>query len=423
MTVRSVRRSVPLPPRLDRAIVLEFALFFGSVVALQGTRFLFTIVVAAGLAPAAFTGWTLFVTFVGYAPAILLGAGNGMNRLVPILVGAGRVREADQAESATWSVVALALAVALVVGVALALVHDPLILAAAMAGGLMAVYQVQQFSMRARLRFNDASLQQLAWAICVGVSCVALGLLGVSLTSALALWIIGSAFGIVAGIVLRRPVWTLGPIQRARPLLVTGIPIMLSGLAGSMFYTADRWVASITLDASAAGVYGFASLVAAAAFLVPMVIAQQQYPRLATLHGAGAPASQLEAAAIRQGLLAAATSLVAVGGIAVFALLIPWLLPAYAAAVAPTIILCLGLVAMAGATGYANAMVVVGALWRYLAVQGGCLAAAIVLMALGASTAGVTGLAIGAATGQSLLLLGVGIAGRSTLRRAARSTS
>jgi hypothetical protein len=114
---------------------------------------------------------------------------------------------------------------------------------------------------------------------------------------------------------------------------------------------------------------------------------------------------------------------VAAGGIAVFAVVIPSLLPAYGAAVAPTIILCLGLVAMAGATGYANAMVVVGALWHYLAVQGGCLAVAIVLMALGASTAGGTGLAIGAAAGQVLMLLGVGIAGRSTLRRATRSTS
>ena len=76
-------------------------------------------------------------------------------------------------------------------------------------------------------------------------------------------------------------------VSRAIRVTRMGFPIMLVGLLGSLYYTADRWIAAGSLTAADAGSYGLASLVASAAFLVPMVIAQQQYPRLANLYGKG----------------------------------------------------------------------------------------------------------------------------------------
>lgn len=417
MTDSQVRPDPVGSRRIARDAIVEFGAFLGSVAALQGTRFLYTIVVAAGVTPALFTGWTLFITFVGYAPALLLGAGNGMNRTVPILLGGGRLDEADDAEAATWMVVVIAVSVAVVAGLILVPLTDALVAAAAITGGLMAIYQVQQFTMRARLAFDRASYQQGAWAGFVAVGCLAISLIGVSLGAAVSVWALGLAGGVVAGVLLRRPRWQPGPPGRAIPLIVTGMPIMLAGLAGNMLYTIDRWVASATLGPAAAGAYGLASLVASAAFLVPMVIAQQQYPRLAMLHGAGASASQLEAALKRQAMLAAGGALAASLAITVFsAAVLPVLLPAYGAAVVPSIVLCVGLVALAASTGYGNAMVVTGALWRYLAIQLLCLTVAVFLMLAGSSALGPLGIALGTAAGQILLLLGVSLTGRVVLR-------
>ena len=79
MIGKSLDRTYLALLRVHRARLIEFGLFFGSVVALQGGRFAFTLLVAAGLQPVDFTNWAQFVTFVGYAPAMLLGSGNGMN--------------------------------------------------------------------------------------------------------------------------------------------------------------------------------------------------------------------------------------------------------------------------------------------------------------------------------------------------------
>ena len=208
-------------------------------------------------------------------------------------------------------------------------------------------------------------------------------------------------------------------MSRAIRVTRMGFPIMLVGLLGSVYYTADRWIAAGSLTAADAGSYGLASLVASAVFLVPTVIAQQQYPRLAMLHGKGVGAVVLIAAAHRQSLVAGGASLVVAAGVAIFSVVIvPHVLPAYESMTVPAVILAFGIVSLALATGYANLLVVVGALWWYLGLQALSVATALALMVAGAYLGGGVGLALGAAAGQAGFMLAVLVASRSVGRRA-----
>jgi O-antigen/teichoic acid export membrane protein len=405
--------------RVDRAGIVEFSFFLGSVLALQGSRFLFTLLVAAGLQPSEFIAWAQFVTFVGYAPAILLGVGNGMNRLVPILVGRGERAEAERAESATWSMVGVVVVASLALSAVLAWADiSSWLVAAVLAGCAMTVYQVQQFAMRSRLLFNRASAQQWGWACIVGIGALVLLRSDRSLESVLWIWTAGALAAIAIGYALRRAVVMRPSPARTWRLMSMGFPIMLSGLLGNLFYTADRWIASGRLDPSAAGSYGLASLIASAIFLVPSVIAQQQYPRLAMLYGGDASAARLRDAARHQSLAAVTASVVTALGVAAFSLLIiPTILPAYSAAAVPAVILSFGIAALAGGTGYGNLLIVVGALWSYLAIQVVCFAIALVLMWVGSGLGGGIGLAIGFAVGQAILVTALIISARILVAR------
>ena len=377
------------------------------MLALQGSRFLFTLLVAAAIQPSEFSAWALFVTYVGYAPAILLGTSNGMNRVVPILIGRGDRFEADDAESATWSVVGVVTGASLGLSALLAWANVSSWLAAAvLAGCAVTVYQVQQFAMRSRLLFNRASAQQWAWACLIGIGCLVLLRSDRSLGSVLWIWTAGAIAAIAIGFLLRRPIVMRPARAWTWSLMSMGFPIMLAGLLGTLFLTADRWVAFARLESSAAGSYSLASLIAAAVFLVPTVIAQQQYPRMAMLYGGDAPAARLLDAARHQSLVAATASLVAALGVAAFSIfIVPQFLPAYSGVTMPAVILSFGIAALASATGYSNLLVVVGALWAYLGILVLCFAIAVPLMWLGCALGGGVGLATSVAVGQVILMI------------------
>ncbi|MGH2368920.1 MAG: lipopolysaccharide biosynthesis protein, partial [Chloroflexota bacterium] len=177
-----------------------------------------------------------------------------------------------------------------------------------------------------------------------------------------------------------------------------GFPIMLAGLVFSLFVTLDRWVAITLLGPQRAAPYALASLIAAAMLVVPTVVSQQTYPRMAIARGRGAPLAHLRSMARHQGLIAAALVSPLAAGIALFAWLgIPTVLPAYTSGTPAAIILALGFVALGYLTGYGNYLNVIGGQWRYLAAQLTGVASAAVLMLVGGRIWGLTGIAMGMA--------------------------
>lgn len=389
--------------RLTRGYAREFGLFTASTILFQASRFLFALAAARSLAPEDFTAWALVVALLVYAPSLLFGVTNGMSREVPILTGQGLAGRVRRAVDAAWATTVLAVTLILV-GAAVVAVIVPAVVSPSLTVGVLAsgtiVFGTQQFILRSKLRFDAASAQQATFGLVALITAAALALMGdADFRTAAILYGIPLIIAILAGLVVTPPPIPprLVPGEVLR-LATIGFPIMLAGLVFSLFVTLDRWVAITLLGPHGAAPYALASLIAAAMLVVPTVVSQQTYPRMAIARGRGAQVGELHTMARHQGLLAAGLVLPLAGGIALFVwLAIPVVLPAYTAAAPSAIILALGFVALAFLTGYGNYLNVVGGQWRYLAAQVTGVATGAVLMLVGGRLWGLTGIALGMA--------------------------
>lgn len=387
--------------------VREFGVLATSTILLQGSRLLFSLAAADTLSPSAFTSWTLLLALLIYAPSLLLGVVNGMSREVPVLVGAGRPDRATEVVHATWTATYLVSAGVLAIAAIAAILRPDQATSIAVVGLLVAAtiwLTVQQFILRSSLRFGTASLQQ--------------GILGVLLLSASAAVILArvATLPVLAGaylaclmIAIAAVVMIVPPSLRSVAghtivnLAQIGWPIMSAGLAFSVLVTLDRWVATAMFGPAAAAPYAFAGITAAAMLMMPTVVSQQTYPRMAMEHGRGASSSQLLSMARRQGEIAAALSAATALAVITGALIvIPLALQEFSAALPIIAILSVGLVAQSLFTGFGNYLNVVGGQWRYLGVQLVSIALALGLTIVGASVAGVTGIAGGMAVAYAL---------------------
>jgi O-antigen/teichoic acid export membrane protein len=404
---------------IDASRAREFLILGLSTALYQAARFGYSLAAAATLDLASFSAWALVVAVMAYAPALLLGVTNGIARELPYLTGAGREPEADQAEAAGWWSTLAAMALLIAAGAAVGLLAPGTIGEAAIPVAIMLAgaigYHSQQFVLRSRLRFERASAQQalLGFAVLAALVLV-LGRGDADLAGVAAPYAVAGMVALLIGPLLHRP--RLGPWRGgvARRLAAIGLPIMLAGVVFSFFVTADRWVATLALGPVRAAPYALASLIASAMLIVPTVVSQQVYPRMAIAHGQGAGTDALRAMARRQGVAAAAlvapVALVVAAGTA---LLVPVLLPPYRAGVPAAVVLCAAFAVLALFTGYGNFLNVIGGQWAYLRVQLIAVTVGIGLMVAGAAALGILGVAVGIAV--SYLFYGL------LLRSAARS--
>ena len=387
----------------QRAVAREFGLFTASTILYQGARFVFSLAAARVLSPEDFTAWALVVALLVYAPSLLVGITNGMGRELPILVGRGQTALASRTVDAAWAATILAVTIILIGAVVIAALV-PSVVSSSLGVGVLAsgtiVFGTQQFILRSKLRFDAASAQQATFGLVALGAAAALAILGdADFRTAAILYGIPLVIAILAGLVVTPP--PVPPrlvVSEMARLAAIGFPIMLAGLVFSLFVTLDRWVAITLLGPQGAAPYALASLVAAAMLVVPTVVSQQTYPRMAIARGRGARAGELRAMARRQGIIAAGLVTPMAAGIALFAWLgIPIVLPAYAAAAPSTVILAFGFVVLGYLTGYGNYLNVVGGQWRYLAAQVIGVVAAAVMMLVGGRLWGTTGIALGMA--------------------------
>jgi len=382
----------------------EFIPFAASTVLYQGSRFLFSLAAAWVLVPEGFTAWALVVAVLVYAPALLLGVANGMGRELPIHVGRGSHRAAARTVAAAWSAMAAAAVVILIVGALVAVASPEMASRALLVGTLVVgtvVFHTQQFILRSRLRFDAASVQQAAFgALALAASVVLVTLRGAGFEVTATLYGAALTLAVVIGLILSPPPIPTFDVDEIRRLAVIGLPIMAAGLVFSLFVTLDRWVAATLLGARAAAPYALASLLAAAMLVVPTVVSQQTYPRMAIARGRGASDDELRRMAARQGVLAVALVAPIAFGIAAFALIgVPVLLPTYLSAAPAVVVLSAGFLVLAWLTGYGNYLNVVGGQRRYLVAQLIGVLVGIVLMVAGGLTLGLSGIAIGTALG------------------------
>lgn len=380
------RPSTLIPhPRISRELVF----FLGSSVAFQASRLGVNLVAAAILAPAVFGAWSIVFTVLAYTVHGNLGILSGANRLIPIRLGQRRDDAAVDLERVALGGTLAAALVLMVAVFAVALAVDEatrsIWVVCALAVAAQQMYLFAQVSLRARLDFNAASLQQLALAVLFPV-------LGLPLVAAsgVAGLTIAQAASYAAGAGLLWAVWRRGLRPRldgpaTLGLLRAGFPIMLSGLAFTAMTSVDRWVVLWLGGQALLGQYALASIVSSSLMFVSLVVAQQFYPQLAHAYGAGVEHAGLIRLALRQSATSVTLNLpIAAAIILGGPLVVPALVPKYADSVPALQLLALGYMVLAGSTGSANLLVTIGRAWvnvviQLLAAVGGSVLAAIAL--------------------------------------------
>jgi O-antigen/teichoic acid export membrane protein len=365
-----------LRSRLSEPATVDFAAFATGTFVYQGGRLFLNLVAAAALGPEAFGTWTLFLLLVLYSNFASLGITNGAGREIPYLLGAERPEEAARVEDVTL----LATGGSGLIAAVIALGVGPFILGAGAATiaivvlfGIAVLLQqfflLQQVLLRSRFRFRPAAAQMLVLGITtlvVGLPLLALGLVGLAVAQ-VAVYVI--ALMLAARLLARapRPAWDRAIALR---LVSLGLPIMLAGLLFGLLTTIDRWLVLVFLGRIQVGYYGLVGIAASGLLLLPGIVSQQYYPRLAFAHGAGRGGEALLALATRQSLISGGFVVMAALPTALLTwLAVPRFLPAYQEAVIPLLIVLIGLGIYGLSAAYGDLLNTIGAQRQYLAIQ------------------------------------------------------
>lgn len=387
---------------------------------------------AAILGPVAWGYWFILNLVLRYGGLIHLGAVNGMNREVPAAMGRNDPDFANRVQHAAFSFVLASylVAAALLLGLAWVAEGTVPVLDIGLTLVLLAGQQLYGFAsmtLKARTAFKGVTRLQWASAIIYPLFSVPGAIVG-DLTG----FIIGQAASYLLvyclavlsdrGIAKAVLDWPL-----ARAAVRIGFPIMLVGLAHSLFATVDRWIILSFMNTEDLGRYSLAIMALGALGLLPVVVSQQIYPRMAFSWSKNKDPEDLVRLAARQRRMALVIS-VPLSTIA--GLIAPWairtFLPEYAPGIAPLIITLAAPIVYTFGQGYGNVFNVVGLQSRYLlsvVVAGVANGIASVLLV---RSFGLSGVAMGTVVGYVVLatmLITLGNQALERLRRATRTTN
>lgn len=355
----------------------EFVIFSASTFAFQLSRLAVGLIVAAWVGPGNFGIWNALNLLLLYGSLVTLGVLNGMNRDVPLLVGSGKSKTAEQVVSTSfWFVLCTSgIGGLVVIVITLSGNLDPKYFQPLLWMGLLftvwQIYQYLQFRLKSYIQFNLMSLQQFAFAIILPI--VALPL---SYEWGITGFIVGQTVAtlvVCVFILTKLPLTSLSFRWSIVPLLIkTGFPIMAAGLVYSLLTTVDRWVILNFLGVEALGYYTLPILYFGVFGLLPSVIAQQMYPRMAAEYGRTKDKRALIPLIIWQSIAAMAVTLPVLVFIYLFSpYLVERFLSEYLPGLTPARILLLGLAFLPIAGGVGNFLNTVGKQGYYLAVQTG----------------------------------------------------
>jgi O-antigen/teichoic acid export membrane protein len=206
--------------------------------------------------------------------------------------------------------------------------------------------------------------------------------------------------------------------REVRRLIAVGSPIAAVGLCFGLFVTADRWVVLGYLGTTQLGYYSLTIIVGSAITLLPKVLAQQVYPRMAEAFGKTSDHQSLKKWIFRQVLSTAGVLTPAI--LFVFFLIPPLVrafLPAYQPGITAVRIALLGFLFLPLAYAFGNFLNTVDKQMYYLAV---ILVAIPVEVALSIGLVsvgmGINGVAIGMAVTTILYSLALCLVGMKVLK-------
>ena len=261
-------------------------------------RFVVALIAAKKLGPATWGIWQLLYLILAYSSFIHLGVINGMNREIPVLNGRGDQQSASLIRAVSLGFV---LASSMLAGLAIfifALSIDTMTAAVPLRWMpmLLIMYLLHRYLevyLRSDKLFGHVSLQQLLLAVAFPV--IAIPLLSVHELSG---YIVGQtiAIGLTCLFIIKiSPVCLKLRFRLTETirLLKIGFPIMTAGILYTLMMTVDRVIISTLLTMQQLGYYSLSILVMASLSLIPLVVGQQIFPRMAEAWGRTSKSKEL----------------------------------------------------------------------------------------------------------------------------------
>jgi len=392
--------------------VKEFLLFASSTVLYQASRFAVGLVAARILGPPVYGLWNTLNLILIYGYAIHLGVINAMNRDVPLFKGKRDFRKVNEVRQVSlgFTIVSTLTAGAIIAVSSLTFINSLIRSSMQLMAILLIcsqIYTYLQTYLKSDRRFTQVSYQQFAFA---GI----LPILAIPLVIRYRLhgYILGQSLAIFAISILivktfpfsLRPKFSSQEISR---LIKVGFPIMAAGLLYGLLTTVDRWVILNFLGVEQLGYYSLVIMITNMLTLIPMVIAQQIYPRMAETFGGTMNFSSLKKWVFGQIILTEAVMIpLLISVYFLFPHIIQRFLPNYVPGIAAMKIILVGLLFLPLAGGFGNFLNTVDKQVYYMIVQG-----IAVLINVGVNVAfvkiglGISGVALGTSLTYSIYSL------------------
>ena len=399
--------------------VKEFMLFVTSNIVHRGSQFVVSIVAAYILGPATYGLWNMLNLILLYSSFIHLGVINAMNRDVPLFKGKGNLQKVEKIRKVCMGFMCIATLVVSAVMVVVALFIENLSIRFSLLLMVLLflcnqLYNYLEVYLKSDRRFKQMSYQQFMFAVIFPVIViplvVAYGLSGFILGQSIATLAI--SFFIIKAIPFNfRPKFDA---QETIRLIKVGFPIMAVGLLYDLLRTIDRWVIATFLGIEELGYYSLAIMVMGSLTMIPMIIAQQIYPRMAETFGRTLSYSALKKWIFRQAIMGISVTVpLMIGVYFIFPFIVERFLPAYMPGIMAMKIILIGVLFLPLAGAFGNFLNIVDKQIYYMAVQGFA-----VLVNLGLNISfvkmglGINGVALGTAITYviySFILLIIGI--------------
>ena len=275
---------------IDFHLFKEFLLYSFSTVFLQAARFFVALIAAKKLGPTSLGVWQLLYLILAYSSFIHMGVINGMNREIPVLNGRGDQKKIRLVRSVS---LAFVLVSALIAGLAIFICTLTIDMVPAtvplrwmpMLLIIYLLYRYLEVYLRSDKLFSQVSFQQLFLAVVFPSVTIplliTLNLRGYIIGQSLAIFLT-CLFIIMSSSIRLRLRFNIAETIR---LLKIGFPIMTAGILYALMMTVDRVIISTLLTMQQLGYYSLSVLVLGSLTLIPMVVGQQIYPRMAEAWG------------------------------------------------------------------------------------------------------------------------------------------
>ncbi len=269
----------------------EFAILSASTIAFQGSVFLVSLVVAKLLGPKVYGLWNVLALILIYGGYLHLGSLNAMNRDVPLYRGKGDRIRVIQIRHVTFGIMVISslIAALLLLCISEYLVSDHLLKTSLkLMAGLLIIrrfYVYLQIYLMSNKSFGRVSLQQFAYAALFPIITVFLakeyGINGFILGKIVSIFLISLLMVKLISFDFR----IRFDLQESIRLIKIGFPMMGVSLLYGLLTTVDRWVILKFLGQLQLGYYSLPIMIFGILSLLPRVISQQIYPRMAEKYG------------------------------------------------------------------------------------------------------------------------------------------